>query len=377
MADPAGPDQSKPEPTSTPEAQPARMLRLGTGGWVILLAMLLCGVVVTWRLGALIQAGGSHAVGDGKHLESYGYDLSTCLVSKTLLVPGGMPKDRLRALVDPAVLTPAEADVLTEELRGKYLVSHDRVLGVVIGEEARAYPIRVMRWHEIANDQLGGRAIAVTYNPLCDSALVFDREVGSETLEFGVSGLVFNSNLVMYDRRPEAQGESLWSQLQARAIAGPAAARGESLARLPGEVTTWQDWRTRHPETTVLDPDPEMYRLYRGDPYANYRGSTALKFPVDPLPPAHGMDFKTRVLAVRVGDLTMVYPLVDLIARADQAGLCHTQFNGATLRFITQSEPDTARIEMLAGSSELQATPCYWFAWYACHPDDSIIAELP
>ena len=118
---------------------------------------------------------------------------------------------------------------------------------VTLNGESRAYPLLVMQCHEIANDTLGGVPIAVTYNPLCDSVVVFDRRVGDEVLEFGVSGLLYSSNMLMFDRRPDALGESLWCQLLGRAISGPLV--DTPLAVLDAAVTDWAGWLADHPGT--------------------------------------------------------------------------------------------------------------------------------
>ena len=108
------------------------------------------------------------------------------------------------SLTNPKLLTVSEAI---------YLEDHDRVIGVRFGGEARAYPLRVLNWHEAVNDTVGAKAIAVTYCPLCDSSLVFDRDVGGEVREFGISGKLWNSNVLLYDRQKDSRQESLWSQL--------------------------------------------------------------------------------------------------------------------------------------------------------------------
>ncbi len=145
----------------------------------------------------------AHPIGDGRHVASYGFTLEPCLVPRALLVASGMPKDGLAALVDPPVWTGLQADAARVG-HGRFLVPSDRVVGVRLGGAARAYPLRMLVWHEVVNDTLGGVPIAVTYDPLCDSAVAFRREVRGETLAFGVSGLLFDSNLVLYDRRAAA-----------------------------------------------------------------------------------------------------------------------------------------------------------------------------
>src|SRR5262249_46343158 len=154
--------------------------------------------------------------------------------------------------------------------RAKLLVSSDKIVGVLVGDQARAYPLRMLAWHEIANDTVAGVPIAVTYNPISEGISVFDRRVGEETLVFGVSGLLYQSNLLLYARRPGRRGESLWSQLQARAIAGPAAATSTRLTLVPFALCRWSDWTSAHPGTRVLAAVPGERELYESDAYASY-----------------------------------------------------------------------------------------------------------
>jgi hypothetical protein len=233
----------------------------------------------------------------------------------------------------------------------------------VLGGEARAYPIRLLNWHEVINDTLGGVPIAVTYHPLCDSVVVFDRQVGDEVLEFGVSGLLFNSNQLLFDRRAEASRESLWSQLLARAVAGPAARSDRALKILPSSVARWDRWLGLYPDTTVIDPDPDLVKRYERDPYGNYYLTGKPRFPVDPLPPDDGRAWMERVVVIEnvhgrweraltpalaaTGDWTVPVPGVRFRADTD----------GVTTTFVVEAGPETSVVHSL------------WFAWYAMHSE--------
>jgi hypothetical protein len=127
---------------------------------------------------------------------------------------------------------------------------------------------------------------------------VFDRRVGDETLEFRVSGLLHNSNHLLFPQRDQAGGESLYSQLMAKAITGPAAAAGKTLTVLPARVVPWGDWKAANPETLVLEPDPLFRKQYRRRPYGSYRGTRELRYPVDPYPPPGEWEPWSRVLAI-------------------------------------------------------------------------------
>jgi hypothetical protein len=360
------------------------------------LAGLLCAAVVAWQVVPIVRSHGSRAVGDGEHPASYGFDLRTCLVDRAVLVGGKMPRDGVPVLDTPRLLTAAGVDSLNAAMRGKYLVPSDRVIGVVVDGAARAYPVRVLCWHEVVNDTLGGAPIAVAYNPLCDSAAAFAVADGGDTLRFGISGLLWNSCHLLYDWRPDRAGESLWSPLQTRAVAGPAAAAGRALRGLPLAVLRWDDWRRLQPATTVVWPEPALRERYRRNPYGVYYGDERLRFPVAPIPAAGGPLLKEPVVAVEAGGQTRVYRLRDL---ARQAGLAEgdlvwpespggvaaalggrlaaapavwtTVQGGATVRFEVRPEPLT----VLAADADNPGRPlptrqAFWFAWHAQRPDD-------
>lgn len=177
---------------------------------------------------------------------------------------GGPPKDGIPALSQPAFDTPAQSPFADDE----------RVLGLVINGEARAYPYGILNWHEIVNDTVGGVPVAVTYCPLCETGIVFERRVGGVETTFGVSGKLFQSCLVMYDRL----SDSLWSQPWGLGVVG--AQTNQSLKRYPVVRTTLGAWKKVHPETTVLSAKTGYDRNYLAYPYGNYYSDESLIFPV-------------------------------------------------------------------------------------------------
>lgn len=323
---------------------PKRMLDFRSGGWVLLLALLITLVMVVGRVIMLAPTfDKARALGDGVHAESYGFDLSNCIVSRKTLVAASadLPRDGMPTLDEPQTI--AAASLAENAVLGgvRKLTGLDRVVGVRVNGHARAYPLWILAWHEICNDTLGGAPIAVTYSPLCDSVVVFDRRVDGETLEFGYSGLLHNSNLVMYDRSRESiasqpAGPSLWSQLLFKAISGPAVERGAELTVMHADVTIWEQWRRAHPETEVILPVPSRKRVYKRDAYAHYYATGELRFPVEPTPPVNGLPWMSPVIAVRE--------------------------NGAWR--LLRGEPD-----LPADSGEAPRVYALWFAWHAHHPD--------
>jgi hypothetical protein len=286
------------------------------------------------------------------------FDLRRTTIPRAEIFPGGPPKDGIPALTNPAFLAADAA---------KYLRPGDRVAGVVVEGEARAYPLRILTWHEVVNDSFGGVLVAVTYCPLCDSVAVFDRRTLDGMKEFGVSGLLYNSNVLVYDRR--GKPEALWSQLKARAVSGPRA--DQTLKPLPVELTTWADWRERHPGSKVLSTRTGFSRDYRKDPYAGYFGSPGLMFPVRPL--SDRFPEKTKVLGVWTEDGTAkAYPLSTFAPLTESRDLQDEVGGGKlTLRFDAGSNS----LRVVDADQGLHWIYALWFAWYAFHPDTMVYSD--
>jgi hypothetical protein len=350
-----------------------RLLTLRSGGWVIVVSAIVCAALTAWAIIPAVFRFAERGPGDGQRVESYGFDLTTCLVPREHVVPGYLHRDLVESIVNPQHLRGAEMDAHNEAIRGNYVLPEDRVLGVVIGGEARAYPVSVLNCHEIVNDTLGGTPVAVTYNPLCDSAAVFDRRVNGRTLEFGVSGLLYQSNLVMYDRAAGPDDvESLWSQLQARAIAGPAAAAGATLRSLPVDVTTWADWLRRHPQTTVIHREAEMVRRYKETNYAGYFRAAKLMFPVNgsvtPPPLLEGRAPKSRVVMVGGHNDRRVYPIDARPRRANETVIIDDVIAGVPVKIEVSGALELPHVVVTTSgpdADDLEVMHSFWFAWHA------------
>jgi hypothetical protein len=329
-------------------------------------------VVVAAVIIAMALRAPDHAtapIGDGRDVSSYGFDLSSCVVSEELIVAAGFPRDGLLALDHPHGMPADEVERRNTEGRGKFLVASDRVVGVAIAGDARAYPLRLLRWHEVVNDTVGGVPVLISYNPLCDAVVVAERTVDGATLLFGVSGLLYNSNLLLYDRDENGSTPSLWSQLMGRAVAGPAAARGQRLTLLPAVLASWGDWLEQHPETRALEPLERLKSLYKRDPYHSYFGSDLLRFPVAPLPPAEGLALKERVTVVSVDDVDVPFALTRLAAAAGAPrGDWQTEVSGVPITIRFDSEIGTAEAQAPDGVP-LGVRHAFWFAWHSMHPD--------
>ncbi len=187
-------------------------------------------------------------------------DFSRTEVPLDEIKSGGVPKDGIPAIDDPKFIAAADAAHLTET---------EPVIGVVVNGEAKAYPLQVLMWHEIVNDEIGGVPIAVTFCPLCNASLVFDRRIrhpstGEMQLDFGTTGKLRNSDLVMYDR----QTESWWQQFTGRAIVGEL--MGTELKMLPVRIESFGNFKKRQPEGRILVPNDENFRRYGLNPYQQY-----------------------------------------------------------------------------------------------------------
>jgi len=172
------------------------------------------------------------------------------------LLSGGPPRDGIPSIDDPQFISPDAAQ--------EWLADNEPVIALEIDGAARAYPLQILTWHEIVNDLVTDVPVAVTFCPLCNSAITFDRRLDGEVYEFGTSGLLRNSDLVMYDRTTE----SLWQQFTGEGIVGDLA--GAQLTFLPSSIVSFADFREAHPEGLVLSRDTGFSRRYGQNPYVGY-----------------------------------------------------------------------------------------------------------
>lgn len=275
------------------------------------------------------------------------FDLHDSRVPSAEIVSGGPPKDGIPAILSPKLVPASEASFLGDA---------DRVVGVVGDGEAKAYPIRILNWHEVVNDTVGTRPVAVTYCPLTASAVVFEREAGGRVLTFGVSGLLFQSNVLLYDQ----QSESLWSQLGGVAIAGSSV--DTTLHPVVSLETTWEAWRRTHPDTLVLSAETGFGRDYDRDPYAEYHRAPWAMFET------RGADarlaMKAKVVGLRLGEESAAYSLDEL---AD-AGSIEDRVAGVPIRIVYDRAAHAAFVERTDSGERLPGVVVYWFAWTAFHP---------
>ncbi|MGI9423311.1 MAG: DUF3179 domain-containing protein, partial [Hyphomicrobiaceae bacterium] len=209
-------------------------------------------------------------------------DFSRTKIDFGEILSGGPPKDGIPAIDKPTFETLNKSNALKDNVP---------VIGLEINGDARAYPIPVLMWHEIVNDTVGGEPVTVTYCPLCNAALVFHRKVGDQVLDFGTTGKLRNSDLVMYDR----QTESWWQQFTGEAIVGRL--MGTELKLLPSRLESFSDFKQRHPNGKILVPNNPAFRPYGRNPYVGY-DSAARPFLYRGSMP-EGIEPMARVVVVR------------------------------------------------------------------------------
>ena len=285
-----------------------------------------------------------------------GFQLEPHAVPLEKILKGGPPRDGIPALLKPRFI---------EARKVKFLADHDRVLGLSRNGREKAYPIKILNWHEVVNDVLADFPIVVTYCPLCGSGIAFLRKVEEETFTFGVSGLLYESDLLMYDH----QTESLWSQIGMEAITGQAI--GKKLSPLFTEHTTWKDWQESYPDSLVLSTQTGFSRDYERDPYERYSDSGHLLFPVTN---THSQfSPKEWVLGVEVAGKYKAYPFTEL-----QKGpaIIHDHVNGEKVEVRWDGKFHKASVWSFQTGLPLPALQTYWFAWFAFHSEtDVFIAE--
>ena len=285
-----------------------------------------------------------------------GFTLESPLVPIEKILSGGPPRDGIPAINKPRFINGYEATTLKND---------NRILGIVINGVARAYPINIMNWHEIVNDQVEGIAFSVTYCPLCGSGIAFKGVTAGRPLTFGVSGLLFDSDVLLYDH----QTESLWSQLKGQAING--VLKGNKLSWLPLEHTTWQAWKERYPRTQVLSTDTGYIRNYNRDPYQGYEESRETYFELTNEPPPRYHP-KERVLGLSIGDHHRAYPFAELAKHGESR--FSDNLAGVQITVHWDKTAQSAKV-INSDGREIPTVTSFWFAWFTFHPDTEIFPD--
>jgi hypothetical protein len=271
------------------------------------------------------------------------------------ILGGGPPRDGIPSIDNPKFISLSEA--------GVFLNDNEPGIAFEAGGSARFYPFQILVWHEIVNDTINGKRVLVTYCPLCFSGIVFDPLVNGERVEFGTSGKLWNSNLVMYDRTTE----SLWSQILGEAIMGEMT--GAALRVLPSDITRFGDFKNTYPEGTVLSRDTGATRFYGQDPYGDYYTTPGTYFPVNKTDGR--LEEKDFILGIVINGKAKAY----WPEAIKKAGEITDQFEGTAIVAQYENEIDAVRLFKKKPDGTLERINpfgAFWFSWVAAHPQTEL-----
>lgn len=304
---------------------------------------------------------------------------------------GGVPRDGIPPLKDPKMLLAPEAT---------YLADTDVVFGVSVGDDARAYPKRILAWHEMFKDTVGGESLCGVYCTLCGSMIAYKTVFEGTHHELGTSGFLYRSNKLMYDQ----ETKSLWSTLKGEPVVGPLVGKGIQLEMHHVVTTTWDEWRRRHPNTKVLSTDTGFMRDYReGEAYKKYFADDQLMFHV----PDRDQRLKNKheILAIRFGE-SSTESLAISSRFLDRNPIYHDSVNGVRFVVLTDESGANRVYESTAGQFvtwdgeaqlldeeggawqveeesilgpnnqrllRLPAHRAFWFGWHAAFPDTRLV----
>lgn len=272
------------------------------------------------------------------------------------IIGGGPPKDGIPPIDNPKFVVTAQAD--------SFLKDSEPGIALDIDGVQRFYPFQILVWHEIVNDTVNGKRVLVTYCPLCLSGIVFDPIVQGERVEFGTSGKLWNSNLVMYDRKTD----SLWSQILGEAVVGEMT--GVSLKVLPSDMMRYENFKKIYPKGHVLSKETGATRFYGQDPYGDYYTRPGTYFPVGKKDDRLGE--KDFVLGIVVNNKAKAY----VPEAIKKAGSVEDRFEGKIIVATYEKDTDTVRLFTKKQNGELERINpfgAFWFSWVAAHPDTELL----
>lgn len=283
-----------------------------------------------------------------------GFDIREHAVPRAQILEGGPSRDRVQSVDEPKYVIPDEASWVRVETP---------IIGVELGGVARAAPVHLLEYHQVVNDELAGVPVVITFDPLSGTPRAFLATVDGKRLHFGVSGLIYNSNFLLYDR----ETETLWSQFLGRAIAGPQS--GVQLVPLRVRQEPFGVWLGRMPDTKVLARPRPREIDYRYSPYSRYWVSETVPFPVAAKDDRYHA--KEVVLGVEAGGVARAY-LGSILTAA--GGRIVDEIGGHKLRIAY--ETDVANF-IWEAPEPVSVTDAYWFAWKAFHPETQIWKDRP
>lgn len=277
------------------------------------------------------------------------------LVHPDKILSGGPPKDGIPAIDKPKFVSVEEAD--------EWIEDNELVLAIIHKGVKRVYPLQILVWHEIVNDKIAGDPILITYCPLCGSGIAYERsiELNGQRVEteFGTSGKLYNSNLVMYDRTTD----SYWTQIDGKAIVGELT--GQELKEISIDTVAWREWKAEHPDSEVLSQNTGYSRPYGRDPYGNYYEDSNLFFPVEQEDTR--IHPKTVIFGIEVNGTYKAYREDDLTAQR----FIEDTISGFRIK-IERDAAGRVTVTNLKTGEEIVKERDFWFAWYAFHPETTL-----
>ncbi len=283
-----------------------------------------------------------------------GFNLKGSLVPSKDILSGGPPRDGIPAIDNPLFVRATESKEYTKR---------SQVLGVYYNGVAKAYPIMIMDWHEVVNDHFEGQPVVISYCPLCGSGVAFSADIGlDKSTTFGVSGLLYNSDVLLYDRATN----SLWSQIMGQAISGPL--KGQKIVPISTQRTTLGAWKELHPYTLILTTETGFHRNYFTTPYRNYEFEKGIYFPV-----THSNDVlhnKEWVIGVENNGTYKAYAIKHLAKLENQRLV--DQLGGETITLTWDKKAENITILNSEGL-EIVTIQMFWFAWAAFHPETEVL----
>jgi len=296
------------------------------------------------------RAGNPRAYETDILIETFGFSQDDIDARMDHVFQGCAQRDCIPSIDQPQFLAVDRVDFLDPD---------DVVISVSHSGETRAYPTRILDRHEIVNDRFGDTPLAITYCPLCGSGLAFLRIVDGKETEFGVSGLLHNNDLIMYDR----ETSSIWQQITGRALAGPK--RGEILEAVPVSMAEWVSWRDANPDAVVLAP-PMDADLYVKNAYGDYATSDRLLFPVSAQDAR--LHAKKVIYGIEIGEQSIAVDSEWLL----QSGGWEYEVEGQAIHLQVD---EAGGVLGFNGGVPLPVHRMFWFAWYSFHPDTSLIDQ--
>jgi len=273
------------------------------------------------------------------------------IVDPDKIVGGGPPKDGIPSIDNPTFVSVAEAD--------EWIEDDELVLAITYKDEKRVYPLQIMAWHEIVNDVIAGDPILITYCPLCGTGIAYERVLDGESVEFGTSGKLYNSNLVMYDRKTD----TYWSQIDGKAIVGELT--GQELEPVSIDTVSWRDWKLQDNDAQVLSKETGFVRKYGDDSYGNYYEDSFLFFDVDaqddrvhPKTVVYGIEVDGAYKAYREDDVIDKKEIMDEIGNIK---IIVIRDDGGIVKIMNENTGE-----------EIVKERGFWFSWYAFHPDTEL-----